>query len=133
MSPPKYPTIQAAAVAFDVQGLDSAMIAKQQEAYELCLEFLEGIDSIRSFNRSHTSYGLKHFVENPAGRMGVPSDLDCYSLYVYEGTFILAALACGFEMEQTGKGLTTIFNMSERSLKRRTKEIAALRLVAKVS
>ena len=130
MSHPKYPTIQAAAAAFDLQGLDPAMIAKQQDAYELCLEFLEGIERIRTFNRSHTSYGLKHFVENPAGRMGVPSEQDCYSGYVYEGTFILAALASGFQMKQTGKGLTAIFNISERSLKRRTREVAETRKAA---
>jgi hypothetical protein len=130
---PRFPTIRAATAAFDVQGLDPSLLTKQQEAYELCLEFLDGIESIRTFNRSHTSYRLKHVVENPAGRMGIPSDPDCYSLYVYEGTFILAALAASFQMKQTENGLTAIFNISERSLKRRTKEVAASRLAAKAS
>ena len=44
-----------------------------------------------------------------------------------------AALASGFQMKQTGKGLTAIFNISERSLRRWTKEFAALRLAEKAA
>jgi hypothetical protein len=116
---------------FDVRGLDSTELTNQQDAFEACLEFLEGIEPTQALNRRHTSYGLKHVVENPAGRMEVPSDPDAYKLYVYEGTLILAALASGFHMKQIGDGLSAIFNFSERSLKRRAKEIAEARVKEK--
>lgn len=127
----QYTNIQDAATAFNVQGLDCSMIENQQDAYEVCLEFLKGLVPIKSLNRRHTSYGLKHIVENPAGRMGVPSDSDCYSLYVYEGTFILAALSSGFQMKQFRGGLTAIFNISEKSLKQRALEISKIRTAGK--
>jgi hypothetical protein len=82
------------------------------------------VERTKGQNRKHDSYGLKHIVENPAGRFGIPSLPRCYSTYIPEGIFILAALASGFTMKQPGRLPTATFNISERSLKNRAKEFA---------
>ena len=93
--------------------LDIEMLNRedQKEAYHLCLQFLEGIEKTNNLNRKHTSYGYKHYVEGRPHRG-----------YVYEGTFILAALAAGFQVMQLRKGcLASILNISERSLRKRVR------------
>lgn len=84
----------------------------QKRAYQLCLQFLEGVEKTKGLNRKHTSYGYKHCVEGGPHRG-----------YVYEGTFILAAIAAGFEVKRLLKGsLKSILNIRERSLKRVCRE-----------
>jgi hypothetical protein len=120
-------TLQEAAQTYSVAGFDSSMIGRQEDAFQACLHFLQGVEKTKGPNRRRNSYGLKHIVERPAGPWGIPSSLDCYYGYIYEGTFILAALASGFTMWQDSIYLKGVFNMSQRSLRRRTIEIAAER------
>jgi hypothetical protein len=94
--------------------LDAEMLNRedQTKAYELCLEFLQGVEKLKRMNYEHTSYGYKHMVE------GVP-----HRRYVYEGTFILAALEAGFTSKQLHPDcLKTVFNIKESSLMRRIRE-----------
>ena len=86
--------------AYPVAGLDEAALVGQEGAFQTCMAFLRGMDKAkRQYWRS--SYGLKHIVEFPAGRYDIPCTLDCYNGYIYEGSFILAALASGFTMRRT--------------------------------
>ena len=64
--------------------LDIEMLNRedQKKAYQLCLQFLEGVEKTKGFNHKRASYGYKHYVEGRPHRG-----------YVYEGTFILAAIA----------------------------------------
>jgi hypothetical protein len=117
-------TLQEASRKFIVAGLDQSALTTQEDAFATCMSFLAGVARIKGQNRHHTSYGLKHIVEHPGGHFGIPSSAGGYHGYIYEGTFILAALASGFTPAQPGKHLKATFNMSERDLKRRAKEFA---------
>src|SRR5438105_1609821 len=117
-------TLSQAAQNYPVAGLNHSKLEGQEEAFQTCLSFLEGVEKTKRPHKWRGSYGLKHIVENPAGRFGIPSSVDCYTTYIYEGTFILAALASGFSMVQSGEYLHVTFNMSERSLRRRAREFA---------
>jgi hypothetical protein len=118
-------TLQEASKKYSVAGLDLSALETQEEAFQTCLSFLAGVTKIKSQNTAHSSYSLKHIVENPAGRFGIPSSVDCYTCYIYEGTFILAALASGFTMRQRSPHLKATFNMSERSLREAAKAAAS--------
>src|SRR5271170_7547748 len=118
-------TIQDAAKKFKVNGLKISALKNQGEAFQNCLSFLSGVEKIQRQNRNYTSYGLKHIVENPSGRFGTPSSHDFYTGYIYEGTFILAALTAGFTMHQYSQtSLFASFNVSEQGIRRRVMEIA---------
>ena len=95
---------------------------QDEEAFQTCVTFLEGVEKTKGQNRSHDSYGYKHIVENPTGYFDIPWSLDCYSTYIPEGVFILAALASDFTMQPIR--VSAKFNISERSLRRRAKEFA---------
>ena len=116
-------TLQQAAERFSVSGLNLANLQNQDEAFENCLSFLKGIKKIRRQNCKRATYSYKHMVENPSGEWGVSNSNDHYTGYVYEGTFILAALAAGFTRKQRGSGLRSTFNISEPGLRRRALEI----------
>ena len=120
-------TLKEAAETYSVAGLDHSHLINQEEAFQTCLSFLEGIPKTKTQNRWHSSYGYKHIVESPAGRYGIPSSVDCYSCYIYEGTFILAALVSGFTMQQPGNHLKASFNILERGLRKRATEVATKR------
>jgi hypothetical protein len=117
-------TLKQAAQTYMVAGLDQSWLAGQEKAFQTCLTFLEGVEKTKGQNKWHSSYGFKHIVEEPAGRYGIPCTVDCYNGYIYEGTFILAALASAFTMRQDGNFLSVSFNISERSLKERAREFA---------
>jgi hypothetical protein len=94
--------------------LDIEMLNRedQKDAYQLSRQFLSGAAKTKGLNHNHTTYGYKHCVEGHPHRG-----------YVYEGTFILAAIAVGFQVIQPRKGcLASILNISERSLKRACRE-----------
>jgi len=92
----------------DIEMLNSE---DQKKAYQLSLQFLSGTEKTDGLNRNHTTYGYKHYVEGRPHRG-----------YVYEGTFILAAIAAGFQVVQLRKGcLASILNISQRSLRRRVR------------
>ena len=117
-------TLSQAAQTYSVAGLDQTALAGQEEAFQTCLKFLERVEKTKRQNPSHSSYGYKHIIEDPAGRYGVPCETQCYSGYIYEGTFILAALASGFTARQQDGHLGASFNICERSLAKRAKEFA---------
>jgi hypothetical protein len=106
VEPKRRMTLAKAAKKFRVAGLDRSKLRGQEDAFIGCLRFLDGIEKQQKPNRKYTSYCLKHLVE------------ECSGNYVYEGTFILAALASGFTMEQQGKNLTVIFNISQNNLRK---------------
>lgn len=118
-------TLQEASRTFAVPGIDPGDLTQQEHAFATCVSFLDGISKIKGQNRRHTSYGLKHIVEHPGGHFGIPSSAGGYDGYIYEGTFILAALAAGFTAAQPGNHLKATFNLSERDLVRTAKEFAA--------
>ncbi|MFZ3376317.1 MAG: hypothetical protein WA183_12255 [Chthoniobacterales bacterium] len=117
-------TLGQAIQAYSVAGLDASAFMAEEEAFETCLSFLEGVEKTKAQNKRHDSYGYKHIIENPAGRFGIPRWPRCYSTYIPEGIFILAALASGFTMNQPGRLPTATFNISERSLRERAKDFA---------
>jgi hypothetical protein len=103
-------TLHEASQTFEAAGLDKSILERQEQAFQLCLSFLTGIKKTKCQNHRHTSYGYKHMVEQNG--------------YVYEGTFILAALASGFTMRQRGQHLNVTFNISQRSLLERRRQFA---------
>jgi hypothetical protein len=122
-------TLSQAAKTFPIAGIDRAMLRGQDDAFNTCVTFLREIQTTKSQNECHSSYGLKHIVENPPGHFDIPSSIDCYNGYIYEGTFILAALASGFTMQQYGD-LNATLNIAERGLRRRAKEVATCGLTS---
>jgi len=116
-------TLSQAAQHYHVTGLDQSLLNEQKEAFQTCLTFLEGVEKSNGRHTGSNSYGLKHIVENPSGRFGIPASQDCYNGYIYEGTLILAALASGFTISQRGH-LHADLNISERCVRRRAKEFA---------
>ena len=88
--------LKKAAQTFNVASLDTSILKNQDEAFETCIAFLKGVEKSRTQNKRHGSYSLKHVVENPSGRFGIPHSENCYAGYISEGTLILAALASGF-------------------------------------
>jgi hypothetical protein len=117
-------TLAQAIQTYPVAGLRQSALEGQEEAFETCLSFLAGVKKTKAQNKRRDSYGLKHIVENPAGRFGIPDSPRCYSAYISQDTFILAALASGFTMKPWGRAPNATFNISERSLKNRAKEFA---------
>jgi|ERR1044071_9887639 hypothetical protein len=115
-------TLKQAIEQFPVAGLDLLALKGQDDAFARCLSFLDGIEQGNSQNRSHTSYGFKHMVENPSRY--VPYSVYAYTGYVYEGTFVLAALVSGFVMRPLGNSIKATFNISERGRQRRLRELA---------
>jgi len=75
-------TLQQAAKTFSVAGLDHSILPNQNEAFQTCLSFLEGIPKTKTQNRWHSSYWYKNLIENPAGLLDIPSSLDAYSCYI---------------------------------------------------
>ena len=82
---------------------DQEMLLNSTETFSGVCKWLEGIKKIKTINRNHTSYGLKHVVEKDIG-------------YVSNGVFIAAAIHCGFNFKHDEIPNVT-FNMSEKSIK----------------
>ena len=83
--------------------------------------WLSQIDSIKSFNYRHTSYGLKHACENWWGRKQSKFGIQDTGSYVANGCLIVAALILGWKFTDTYQGLRSLnvyFPISEKSLKR---------------
>jgi hypothetical protein len=121
-------TLREAAREFShrIPGFDPGALNGQDEAYERCQDFLREIEKTRSaFNRTD-SYKLKHFVEDPTGNSGIGGGEARHCCYVYEGTFILAALACGFVIRHPAESrvMNVRFNLSQISLAARAKRWA---------
>lgn len=108
-----------------VKGIDEAALSGQAEAHSCCCQFLSLLEQRQTINTRHDSYGYKHMVETPGSFCDTQGNSDSYTTYVYEGTFILAAIACGFRWKQAGSRLHVTFNFSERSLKAGIRQLAA--------
>jgi len=91
----------------------------QAKAWDRCVEFLETVEKAETMNKRYTSKDLVAMVRNPTGeygRFGIPPKKLPY-VSVYEGTFILAAIACGFRWEQQDHTkLDCYFNIDQSSL-----------------
>lgn len=100
---------------FPTKEISVDQLVGQGDAFEWCLEMFNSLEKTKRINHRHGSYGLKHVVEDPAGRYGVRSAVqNTYRGYVFEGTLILAAKTAGFSA--SGDGLKVAFNFSEKSL-----------------
>ena len=83
--------------------------------------WLSQIDSIKSFNYRHTSYGLKHACENWWGVEKSKLGIQDTGSYVANGCLIVAALILEWKFTDTYQGyrsLNVYFPISEKSLKR---------------
>ncbi|BFM38920.1 hypothetical protein [Synechocystis sp. LKSZ1] len=74
---------------------------------ERVIDWLKDVEKIKTFNRNHSSYGLKHWVEDTPPRC-----------YIANGSFIVGAVLAGFDVKVAEFGSpNAYFNMSEKSLK----------------
>jgi hypothetical protein len=83
---------------------EQVLLLKNLEEFERLCEWLKSIDKIKTINKNHTSYGLKHLAEKTVG-------------YSTNGTFIAAAIYSGFDIKINKDSPNPQFNMSEKSLK----------------
>jgi len=79
-------------------------LLENTEEFERVCEWLYTVNKIKSINKNHTSYGLKHLAEKTIG-------------YSTNGTFIAAAIYSGFDIKIEKDSPNPMFNMSEKSLK----------------
>lgn len=71
---------------------------------------------IRSINRKHSSYSLKHLAEKRAKKL---SQIDGENVdYITNGALILAMADAGFDFVHESDSPNVFFNVSERELKR---------------
>ena len=76
-----------------------------QQRAELREWISANLQPMKTINRRHTSYGLKHLAESRLG------------FYVSNDDMKAAMVACGFEAEQVSE-LNCSYNVSERSISR---------------
>lgn len=113
-------TLRQAITQFNIGEYAEDMLEMQEEAFQICRNFLSGVEKIRTQNKRLGSYTLKHVVENPHGHYGIRDTQCLYAGYIYEGTLVAAALAEGFTPDWYGAVKAT-FNISEKSLQRRAR------------
>lgn len=70
-------------------------------------------EPIRTINKNHTSYGLKHLAERRAKKLS-----DNGVNYITNGALILAMVDAGFRFVRDGDSPNVCFNVSERALKK---------------
>lgn len=87
------------------EGQDELLLSEER-CTAIC-KWLEDIGKIKSINRRHNSYGLKHRAEDDVG-------------YVTNGQFICAAIHMGFQCQVEDANAS--FNMSEKDLKQKIKQ-----------
>ncbi len=86
-----------------------ASLLKAINSYEQSVFWLIGMKSIQKINTNAHSYRLKHLAESKA-------------CYVSNGTFIAAAIHCGYRMKRCPDSSPNAwFNMSSRSIQERNK------------
>jgi len=83
--------------------LQQQLLDSTEEFEKACL-WLEKINKIKTINKQHSSYGLKHLAEDEIG-------------YISNGTFIAAAINCGFNYKASETSPNVSFNMSEKDIK----------------
>ena len=89
----------------------AALVRQNQESLLNDLEscnrayrWLRSREKLKSINKKHSSYELKHMTEKEVG-------------YVTNGAFIAAAIYLGFTFEANGDSPNVWLNISEKSLK----------------
>lgn len=70
-------------------------------------------EPIRTINKNHTSYGLKHLAERQAKKLS-NNEVN----YITNGALILAMVDAGFRFVRDGDSPNVFFNVSERTLKK---------------
>ncbi len=78
------------------------LLEKSDEFDKVC-KWLEQIDKSKSINHKHSSFGLKTLAEKDCGA-------------ILHGTFIAAAIHCGFKFKTRNRSQNVKFNMSEESI-----------------
>lgn len=78
-----------------------ALLGMTKQCTSIC-DWLSAKAKIKTINKRHSSYGLKHVAEKGIG-------------YITNGAFICAAVFSGFEFKASGPN--AYFNISEKSLK----------------
>ncbi len=91
--------------------LDISSFDKKQLEWALDFAYACG-DPIKSINKKHTSYGLKHLAERRA-KMLSENEVN----YITNGALILAMVDAGFRFVRDGDSPNVCFNVSERALK----------------
>lgn len=91
-----------------------AALLGDTEGFVKTCDWLSGITPIKTINKRYSSYGLKHLAERDIG-------------YITNGTFIAAAIHCGFQFWRRERSPNVYFNMSERSLKAHWRSLNARR------
>ncbi len=81
------------------------LLGSAEDCTRIC-QWLGSLSKIESINERHSSYGLKHMVEQDR-------DID----YVTNGAFIAAAIHAGFKYKLAPHSPNVMFNISEKSLK----------------
>ena len=121
----KVMTLKEAHERFQVQGIYNAVFngdpSCQEGAFKNCVAFLEDIKKAAYVERKHSSYGLKHLVEQAF-----------QACYVSEATFILAALSMGFTHRHLDKKtMSCCFNLSSRAVDNKGRQLNARHKIAK--
>lgn len=89
-----------------------------KEQLDWALDFAHACgEPIRTINKNHSSYGLKHLAER---RAKILSHNEVY--YITNGALILAMVDAGFRFVRDGDSPNVCFNISERNLKRLIKQ-----------
>lgn len=82
---------------------DRATLAQRGGEFDKVREWIwRNFNAIRTMNHRHTSYGLKHLVENDLG------------FHISNGLFIAAMAGAGYRVDVIGHNAR--FNVSERSV-----------------
>jgi len=80
-------------------------LIEAEEQFEAVCEWLGSIEKTKNINTSNSSYYLKHLAENSQG-VG----------HISNGSFICAAVFCGYKYKTGGGYPNLVFNMSEESI-----------------
>ena len=118
-------TLKEARERFQLQGIKNSVFdgdpSSQEGAFKNCVAFLEGFKKAAYVERKHSSYALKHMVEQAFQHR-----------YVSEATFILAALSIGFTHRHLDKEtMSCFFNLSSRALDNKVWQLNARHKTAK--
>lgn len=74
---------------------------------QILVNWCKQLDKIKTFNKWHNSYNLKHIFEFSEN-----------GFYVTNGAFKQAMILAGFNYRKQGDGTNWIFNISEKSVKK---------------
>ena len=77
----------------------------------LAVEWLSDVEQQKKINPKARSYGLKHTAETLLGT------------YLGNGVFMAAAIIAGFKLRVDRSGLNACFNMSQKSINRKSRDI----------